>query len=220
MKLLSLIMTHRDVLSTVTRHVSIWTKLPGRIQLTSPTSFGMTGYLGTQELQMGVPEHHGEKSAQRITQIIKYALDREDWTHLLLMEYDSFALDLPEEVMPPEGGVSAALYPQNKPVQFIGRFYLHYPMLFTREGLSRTYEELPRVKTKDRYYSDRFIGMAVELAKIPINNLRASGKSYSKNTIREKHYKELNKAVRGGALFFHGVKDNATLQVILQSIEP
>lgn len=212
MKIQQLIMTHIDAGLTVERHLPIWEGINKEIIFTSPRNSMLSQDFikDYYNIPIGEAEHSGEISAQRIENIFVYAKEL-DWDLLLLMEYDSFAISLPPEVMPAYGGVSAATYSQNKPIKFRGKFYLHYPMLFTREGFNKTLAMLPRVQTKDRYFSDRFIGRAVEYANIPVNNLLANKKAFSKNTILPQHYGNLEKAVKSGAVFFHGVKDIQTL---------
>jgi len=224
MRILSIIMTHKEAVPTVRRHLHLWDMVSGDKIFISPADskmdFGEAQFPYPQSL-IGEAEHSGEKSAQRIEQIF-ITVKEFEWDLLLLMEYDSFALGLPPDVIPAEGGVSAATYTQNKPIKFRGKFYLHYPMLFTREGFNKTLAMLPRVQTKDRYFSDRFIGRAVEYANIPVNNLLANKKAYSKNTILPEHYEKLGKAVKEGAVFFHGVKDIETLSriILIPTIDP
>jgi len=218
MNLLQVVMTHKDSVETVARHLPIWEGITKNIIFASPEdSYMSEGKFinGYPEVRLGQAEHHGELSAQRIIKIFEFAL-KQDWEYFLLQEYDSFALALPKEVMPDKGGVSAALYNQNKIGKYKGRFYLHYPMLFDRGGCKKVYENLPRVVTRDRYFSDRFIGRAVEFAKIPVNDLLSNKKAFSKNTILPEHYSKLREAVKEGAVFFHGVKDVETLRIIME----
>lgn len=216
MEILQLIMTHKEAKETVIRHLPIWENISKNIIFTSPEDSKMEiEPFSYKEVLIGKAEHHGEISAQRIINIFEYALSKE-WEYLLLMEYDSFALNIPEEIFPKPEGVSAAVYVQNKPIKFRGKFYLHYPMFFTREGAKKTLSKLFVVKTNDRNFSDRFIGRAVEHAKIPVNNLLAKRLAYSKNTIEERHYPLLRSAVRQGAVFFHGVKNIQTLSQIFE----
>lgn len=221
--LLQIVMTHKDALPTVRRHYNIWRNISKDIILTSPVDSGMEIKDSDDFNQhfIGEAEHNGEKSAQRIIKIFEFALEQR-WEYLLLNEYDSFALSLPDDVMPEPGGVSAAKYKQNKPIKFKGKFYLHYPMLFSREGMHRTYTMLDQVKTNDRYFSDRFIGRAVEMAKVPVRNLLKNKRAFSKNTIKPEHYGKLKQAVKDRALFFHGVKNLETLSHIFEipKIEP
>lgn len=217
-KLLQIIMTHREAKETVLRHLHIWEGITKNIIFISPEDSFMSEErfcCGYPEVRLEKAEHHGELSTQRIIKIFEFALTQE-FDYLLLNEYDSFALSLPADVMPATGGVSAAIYVQNKPMKYRGKFYLHYPMLFDREGMKKVYEKLPKVQTNDRYFSDRFIGRAVEHARIPVNNLLARKKAYSKNTILPEHYPKLRKAVKEGAVFFHGVKDPETLKIITE----
>lgn len=220
MKILTMIMTHKEALPTVRRHLPIWENCPGKIFFTSPVDSMMMEKIGKHpELAIGFAEHHGELSAQRIIEIFKFALEYyEEWDHLLLMEYDAFALDITVDVIPPPGGVSATKYLQNKPIKFKGKFYLHYPMLFTRIATEKVYKYLPEIKRNDRHFSDRFIGRAVELARIPVRDLMKEKKAYTKNTILHKHHSQLREAVKNGAIFFHGVKDEETLKVICPNL--
>lgn len=218
MNLIQFIMTHKDAKETVERHLPIWENISKEIYFVSPVDSMMSREINKySELGVGLAEHHGEKSAQRIISIFETALKIPDWTHILLMEYDSFAISLPKEVMPDDCGISAAVYSQNKPIKFRGKFYLHYPMLFTREGFWKTYECLSRVKSNDRLFSDRFIGRAVEYAGISVKNLLANKKAYSKNTILPEHYPKLRDAVKGGSLFYHGCKTQEVLDIILNN---
>jgi len=216
--ILQIVMTHRDARQTVERHLPIWEGVTKNIIFASPEdSFMSEGKFvcGYPEIRIGKAEHNGELSAQRIIKIFEFAL-KQDWEYLLLNEYDSFALSLPGDVKPDKGGVSAAVYSQNKPIKFKGKFYLHYPMLFTREGMQKVYDKLETVKTKDRYFSDRFIGRAVEYAKIPVKNLLANKRAYTKNTIEPKHYTKLRQEVKDGAVFYHGVKSIEVLKIITE----
>jgi len=214
MKTLSIIMTHKEALPAVRRHLPIWNKHLEKIVFTSPVDSMMGSEL--EETGIGNAEHNGEISAQRIMKIFEFALSYpETWEYLLLLEYDALALGLPEYIF--SEGVSAAKYSQNKPIKFKGKFYLHYPMLFKREAFERVYSCLDAVKTRDRYFSDRFIGKAVELARIPVKDLIREGKAYSKNTIKQEHHKALKQAVRNGAIFFHGIKTEETLRIILEN---
>lgn len=218
MNILQLIMTHKEALPTVKRHLPIWENISKNIIFVSPKNSYMEEgrfVFGYPEARIGDAEHSGELSRQRIVEIFEYAISLE-WDYLLLLEYDAFALALPKEVIPEKEGVSAIKYKQNKPIKYKASFYLHYPMLFTREGLKKTYWKLSDVKTNDRFFSDRFIGRAVELARIPVKDLLKMKKGYSKNTIEPKHYQKLKQAVAEGAIFFHGVKNTETLSHIIK----
>jgi len=222
MKIFSVIMTHKEALPTVKRHLPIWLGATNYLIFTSPEDSYMTDEefcLGYPEIKIGKSEHHGEISAQRIISIFNYVIEHylyEEITHILLMEYDSFATSISENVMPKEFGVSAIKYPQNKPIKYKAQFYLHYPMLFSKEGFKLTAKELANVTTKDRHFSDRLIGMAVEKSRISITDLRKLKRGYSKNTIEPYNYSSLKEAVKNGAVFFHGVKTVETLAQIYE----
>lgn len=212
--ILQLIMTHKDALPVVERHLPIWKQVSNNIIFTSPKD-SMMGI--ENEIGIGKAEHHGELSARRIIEIFDFALSKE-WDHLILLEYDALVIELPEDVLPEPGGVSCTVYPQNKPHKFVGKFYTHYPMLWTREGMEKVAKMLPKVvNCEDRYYSDRFIGRAIEYAKIPLKNLLNINRSYTKNTFREKHEVPLRRYTRNGAVFFHGVKTPEILKIIQEN---
>jgi hypothetical protein len=222
MKIFAVVMTHKEALPTVKRHLPIWMGVSNHLIFTSPEDSYMSDEefcLGYPEIKIGRAEHHGEISAQRIISIFNYVIEHylyEEITHILLMEYDSFAIAIPEDVIPKESGVSAIKYPQNKPIKYKAGFYLHYPMLFSIEGFKLTAKELENVKTKDRHFSDRFIGMAVEKSRISVTDIRKSRRGYSKNTIESYNYQTLREAVKNGAVFFHGVKTVETLSQIYE----
>jgi hypothetical protein len=90
-------------------------------------------------------------------------------------------------------------------------------MLFSVEGFKLTAKELPDIKTNDRYFSDRFIGMAVQKSGITVTDLKKMKRGYSKNTIEHYNYSALREAVKNGAVFFHGVKTVETLSQIYET---
>ena len=213
MKILQIIMSHREALPTVERHKPIWMSVTKNTIFVSP----INSLMGVKnEAAIGFRQHHGELSAQRIVGIFDLANHLNNWDYLLLNEYDSFALSLPEDVISEAGGISAAAYKQNKPDKFKAGFYVNYPILFTKEAVRKIRIHLPNIKSLDRYYSDRFIGRAIEIGGIPIKNLRRNKRAFTKNTILPEHYDKLRKAVKAKCVFFHGVKN---LEVLSQIIE-
>ena len=219
-KIIQPIMVHNGAEHTVARHLSIWERITKDIVFISPEDSQMqNSFLTTHYAKAGIgkAEHHGEISAQRIELIFEFLLSLK-WDYCLLNEYDSFATNITRKGYAISGGLSAALYFQNKSIKFKRRFYLHYPMLFTKEAMSIVYFNMSKIKTNDRYFSDRFIGGAAEIGKVPINDLKRKKLAFSKNTIGEKHVGDLEKALRLGALFFHGVKTEHILQVIKSGI--
>ncbi len=217
MKKLTVVMTHSEAISVVKRHLKYWEQTSDEIIFISPIDSQMTedgkveGYL---EILIGRAEHHGEISAQRIEQIFEYLLDK-DYDYIILTEYDAFYTKIPDSILPDDKSITAIKYNQNKPIKFKGKFYLHYPIIFTKESLRKTYEQLKNVTTNDRHYSDRFIGMAVQLANLYVVDLLKLKKGYSKNTIRPEHYREFRQAIREGAIAFHGIKSIECLENII-----
>lgn len=215
--MITIVMTHSEAIETVKRHIELWKKNSEEIIFISPVDSPMTetgiisGYI---ENLIGKAEHHGELSAQRIEQIFEYALMK-DFDYLILTEYDAFFTEkIPDYLLPDDNSVTAIKYRQNKPIKFKGRYYLHYPMIFTKKSLSKTYQKLSTIKTNDRYYSDRFIGMAVDLAQLQVKDLLSYKKGFSKNTILPEHYPQLRQAVKEGAIAFHGVKTEECLKLV------
>jgi hypothetical protein len=206
-------MTHKEAVPVVRRHLPIWERALGDFVFTSPEDSAMD-QSDLKEVLIGKAEHHGELSARRIIKIFEYALSKK-WEYFCLLEYDAIVLDFPKDVIPERGGVSAAKYVQNKPHKFTAKFYLHYPMLFTREGARKVLELLPSIGGNDRQFSDRFIGKAVQLGEIPVKNLIKLNLAWTKNTITEKHRIPLKKARKKGAVFFHGVKTEEILRIII-----
>lgn len=215
---LQIVMTHSEAKETTSRHTPYWERISKNIVFVSPKDkfLFVPGFLSSA---IGKAEHHGELSASRIEQTFEMA-KLLNWDTLFLYEYDALITKLTEDILPPAKGISAPVYRQNKPIKFKARFYTHYPMIFTREGFDKTYETMKTIKgggrARDREYSDRFIGLAIQLAGIPVKNLFKNRRAFTKNTIRPHHYKELRFAVnKEGASCFHGVKDLNTLIIIV-----
>lgn len=211
-------MTHKEAIPTVKSHLPIWEGITNELFFISPIDSQMN-IKGIKEIAIGEAEHHGEKSAQRIIQIFEFAL-RLNWEYILLMEYDSFALEVAEIDLPDESGVSAPVYLQNNHKKFTAKFSLHYPMLFTRDGFGKTYNYLNKVvDCNDRYYSDRFIGKAVEISQIPVKNLFSINRAFTRNTITKDYEPALQRAIKAGAKFFHGVKSSYIKKIILEGVK-
>lgn len=210
------VMTHKEALPIVKRHYWLWNKFASDLIFISPKDSLMED-LSLNEIAIGYAQHDGEISAQRIISIFE-ELKKFKWEYLILNEYDSFILDLNEEIMPPEGGMTAGIQKQNKPKKFKGKFYPQFPMIFIRKGFEKVLEKLNEVEGNDRLFSDRFIGVAIEKANIPIINLFKLKKAYSKNTINlKKHKLELKEAKKNGVLFWHGVKSEDVYNFIIKN---
>lgn len=210
----TIVMAHAGTEAAVHRHIKHWRSENGTLVFTSPIGFA-PNLPNETVVEIGEREHHGLVSAKRIVDILTYALQSR-WDILELNEYDSFCTDR-SLTQPQPNGLTGIFYVQNKPHEFQGLYYIHYPHTYTRQAVEKLIPVLNAMIEEqapyDVHYSDRFIGLGVQACNtmqhgaIPITDLRSKSLAYSRNTISfPKHKAALSLALARGAVSFHGVK--------------
>lgn len=210
---LALIQAHHGVEETVKRHLPFWRAVSRRVVFVTRVDAKLE--LEVEQIAIGTGGHHGQELAERIVGMFDWA-SKESWTTFGLFEYDAISLSM---LAPPLEGMAALRYRQDRPDYWVGKFFLHYPHVYSRKAFDKIHPQLKEIlsqKVIDTRYSDRFIGLAAERAGVPIMDLRAEKIGFSRDTITELDRSELIKAVRKGASFFHGIKDADTLKALIK----
>jgi len=141
------------------------------------------------------------------------------------MEYDSLTWGpIPDRAVPVHGSMAATRF-VNEPSSpipgktFKGSFYLHFPQLYSRLACELVIGTIESSMSLDAEhgYTDRFLGLAVELSGVPVLDWKSMGLSYSHQDISKHPHRvdECIAAVKAGALFSHGIKDEPSLARIM-----
>lgn len=95
--------------------------------------------------------------------------------------------------------------------RFEGKFFCHYPHVFTRKALERfclVMDETPF----ELGFQDRWLGAQLEKHNISVFDLLRNGEGYSQNTIDDPRL--LIKAIKEGRYAIHGIKSDEVYNVI------
>lgn len=224
-QVLGVVLAHGKARDTVIRHLPYWFKICEKLLVVTPIGQPLNlNNPDVTELQLVADGgSYSTSTNQRCYEALKagYAVGT---PFVMLWEYDSLAWGPVPLGAIPERGSMAAIYWQNErispihPKTFMGNFYLHFPHLYSRQGLELVIGtmESSMNMTEEHGYTDRFLGLAVELSGIPVLNWTGLGLSYSFEDITS-HGARIDgciHAVQNGALFSHGIKSEAGLHKI------
>lgn len=228
-KTLGIVLAHGAAKETVLRHLPYWFKVCGTILLVTPVGQKLQLNLeNVIEYEMVVDGgSYSTLTNQRTFLALDCALNlyRESpYEYFILFEYDSLCWGpIPDAAVPPPGAMSGIVWPNEKvtPIPgkpFKGNFYLHFPHIYSAEGLALTVKAMKHLVSMDAEwgYTDRYIGLAVERAKVPVVDTRKMGLAYSYENISKHPDRVLGciEAVKKGAIFTHGIKDKESLDLI------
>lgn len=210
-------MAHKEAQDTFNRHYPFWKQLGGDILVVHPTDSKVI--LPEREkimaMEFGKAAHTGVQSIVRFRSILEH-MNGLGYDRSAFFEYDSFCLgEFPEM----KGAMMAPVFRDNSPERgFEGTTFCHPPLFFTPFGLSAVTEVIKTMPlTAEGSVWDRFLGLAIERANLEPFDLLGAGMAFCDNTIHPARHPALALAVRNGSRMFHGVKDEATLKVILEA---
>jgi hypothetical protein len=136
---------------------------------------------------------------------------------LTFCEYDALLWNWPSSaiaMMGPDGVMGSKFI--NADPKFKGEFYVHTPIIFGPKAIEPVLKAMDHLPDDAEYgFGDRYFGLAIETARIPIIDGHKTGLSYSQNHIEAKHIVEAVHAIKNGAVFTHGVKDAAVLSKLV-----
>ena len=98
-----------------------------------------------------------------------------------------------------------------------GFCFLHFPWIFPSKIL-KFFTESVEVKEDDYPVTDGWMAQKIMDLNLEIHNTHY-GEAYSQNTIEPKHFDELSMAIQNGAYAIHGIKEQKTLDIVMQSFE-
>lgn len=221
---LGVVLAHGAAQATIRRHLPFWTRSCGRVVVVVPNEQGFS--LPGAEVIEAVDDGgaYSPSTNVRARHALAHALEL-GYPYTMLLEYDSLAWgSIPDRAVPEHGAMAACRWP-NEPVspipgkEFISPFYLHFPHIYTRLALELVVGTLEESVPDDAEhgYTDRYLGLGVHRSGVPVLDWKAMGLTYSWENISKHEHRvvECIHAVAGGALFSHGIKDEASLRRIL-----
>jgi hypothetical protein len=220
--ILCLVLGHGSVAATIERHLPLWSAVAGEVVVCSPWNDRYTPRSeDVQALHHGISSRYGAENNHRVREALRFAMMRGK-PYTLVCEYDAVVWptgELPEEARPPVGGLAGARFTEPLEwagVRFAGSQYFHFPLLLDRGALPWLVGTMDRLAPDaEGGYSDRYIGYAAELAKLPYVDFFERGLAYTKDTIEAKHARHCRAAIEAGARFSHGIKDRDILWRIM-----
>jgi hypothetical protein len=222
MSILTVVLAHREAQETFDRHLPYWKAWTDKILVVTPED----SQIQTSEMQIshGKACHVGEEAVKRMRWMFRW-LEGTDFNEFLVHEYDSIAFDRPPIFNDQEYESAYAIqgnwFHTEDKKDWASRSFAHPPLAFRKSGLHALVAAIGQIPDHaERGAWDRWIGLATERHGIGQYNYCGNGSSwYSANTIHEDKYPELARAVRNGARFFHGVKAESCLKVILENLK-
>ena len=191
------------------RHLPLWTAVcPNIVVLSGITDFPETRFPILKASKM--PGSAGMGGAQRTFALLNHAAHN-DFT--IAFETDSICLHSELSWGPLRRGLTG-IGSFNQPETFMATRYLGPPWILDELSARRMLEkwrEYPDVYEEG--WMDRLLSALATLAGVPQFNHREP--CFTRGTIGPDHYSALDKALAGGAKWFHGVKTKEVLDGIL-----
>lgn len=226
-QVLGVVLAHGDAAPSVRRHLPLWQKVCGEILVVVPEDqcFDLGDGVPVVETVPNGGKYSTETN-RRAANALRIAQGAaKEIPLVMLLEWDSLVWGpIPLHAVPEWGSMAATKFPAEPrspihPRTFAGSFYLHFPHLYTRLALDLVLGTIDQNIPLDAEhgYTDRFLGLAVEKAGVPVLDWRAKGLSFSWENIsaHPERVAACRQAVQRGALFSHGIKDEASLRQIL-----
>jgi len=212
-----MVLAHGGAVETVKRHLPIWKAHHDQVIICSPSDDpcflpNQWGFIN------GKSSRYATDTNRRTREAIRLASELRPHT-LTFCEYDALLWDWPSSSLTMMGpdGVMGSMFISDDP-KFKGKFYVHSPIIFGPKAIApvlKAMDQLP--DDAELGFGDRYFGLAIETAGIPVVDGHKYGLSYSQNHIEAKHIAEACHAIKNGAVFTHGVKDGPTLAKLAQS---
>lgn len=210
---LALVLAHGKAADVVARHLPVWKKQAAQILFFTPVDDPLKD-LPAGQYSVGQSKAYSADTNLRCREALRLgALSH--FEHVLLIEYDSLIFsDIPEKYLPPPDGVSAPVF-HNADPKFKGKFYLHFPQLFTRAGAQATVAAMDALPLDAEHgFTDRYAGLAVEKAGIPVLDLNPTGFVCTHNEIDDKKLPDVLAKYKAGARWSHGVKTEKVFKAL------
>jgi len=211
---LCIVLAHGGAVETVKRHLPIWQANHDQVIVCSPADDPIQlptiwGFVNGRSSKYAADTNLRAREAMRLATVLQ--------PHTLTVcEYDALLWHWPTAhiaTMQPDSVMGSVF--QSADPKFKGKFYIHSPIIFGPQAIAKVTEAMEKLPDgAEGGFGDRYFGLAVETAGIPVIDGHAHGLSYSQNHIEAKHLADARRTIGAGAVFTHGVKDAAVLRVL------
>jgi hypothetical protein len=208
------IIGHGAVRETFNRHIALWESLvvsKGHWITLSPEDDPLLlRYPIWTDARIGKASHSGLESLKRLRWLLKHLSLAKQVRYHLIFEYDSFLTSGPTVS---GNGLAGILFENKEPKRFSAEVYPNPPWLIDHASLVRMNDTASAYReVTEEGHADRWLAAIAKLARVPIIPYQPPG--FSRGTITEADYPELEAAIKRGTTAFHGVKDKQTLDLI------
>lgn len=217
MKITTTVFAHGGAIETAKRHYPIWKKNSDNISIISPVDNPCI-LDDVNCLTNSKSQHHGYDSLKRQLFGLKSALSY-DSDYYVFLEYDAIMLQRPQPRPIIQGNLFNEHIFLNRLAEPMsqGLCFLHFPWIFPSNVL-KFFTESVEVKEDDYPVTDGWMAQKIMDLSLNIHNTHYK-EGYSQNTIEPKHFNELLTAIQNGAYAFHGIKEQETLDIVMQSFD-
>lgn len=191
----------------VDRHLPLWEAFGFPIYFVTPQNSSIK--TTHHQITFGLSAHHGRMCFGRVMFILERARDLPH-THFIFFEADSFGLD-PKPIL--HKGIRANIAVNFEPGRFLAQRYINWPWTADRESVEKMLAVADKYDIYEEGYADRIYGALAQYAGIPI--LPHDPPGYGPNDILPEHWGIVWGLIRAGGVWFHGIKDQATLDFML-----
>jgi hypothetical protein len=214
---LGLVLAHGSVRNTCARHEPVWLQSCDRLVYFSPID-DCVSLPGRVEYSVGRSAAYSAHTNQRCREALRFG-SLSHYPFLMLIEYDSLFFGKWWEEFNSEAFESPAVvapqFHDPKSEKFRGKFYLHFPQVFSRVAATEVVEAMDAIPLDaEGGFTDRYVGYATELAKVDVCDLNKTNLVFTRNHITEADLPEAKKAYAKGARWSHGVKDEKVFEAL------
>lgn len=196
----------------VRRHLPLWQKHGLPIWLLSPIDSPLVVPGVDQNIHIGQNSFSGPRKANRLAATLQL-LCVSKYSHFVWFEPDSICL---QAEIKPGNGLGGILHGSSEPTRFVSPHFLQTPLLFDRQSAVKmlaAHRRYPMIQEEG--HDDRFFSTLAYAGHVPMFN-NAPG-TFGYNTIAPEHYAAVREAISKGVAWIHGIKDEATLNVVLEA---
>lgn len=211
---IAVVLAHGKAQAAVLRHLPEWQKNAATIVFFTPADDPLD-LPGCAQINIGKSDGYSAHTNNRCREALRFATHA-NADYVLLIEYDAVVFGpIPEKFYPKWDEVTAPKFTvppgeqcPGRSIIFEGSQFLHFPIIFSMASCCATVEAMDNMSSwAEGGLTDRYVGYAVERAKLSVVDLWRSGIVYTKNIIRPDMIDEAVAAVKAGARWHHGIKD-------------
>lgn len=216
-KIVGLVLGHGKARDQILKHIPVWKQTCDELLFFTPVDDRLN--IGYPEYSVGTSGRYDAQTNLRCREALRIG-GMLDTDCVMLIEWDSFCWQIPgwpkpDEVMAPQ------FWEPQVGLKFKGSYYLHFPQLFSRSAAIATVAAMDKLPLDAEFgFTDRYVGYAVEQAAcVKVDDLIKKGRVYTLNHITAADVPAAVAAIKAGAIWHHGIKDDFVLQALITAHE-